>query len=252
LLIGGIISATAVTHFFVGARIVEYFKNLILRATNMMTPVFIKNHVLNEMGAMREKVLFVTRINTVFAVFGGGLIIIVGQAFIIRWMGEGYLDAYPVLVILMLAAIAEIIGNPLDSVLYAISRHSFLAKVNLVEGILKVVLGLLLIRYYGFLGVAIATAVPVMMSRIFVIPAYACEQIGLQVRIYFLNLLRTNVFAVTYLVGVYWLAQPWLVSASYENIILVAAVAGAIYSIAIFFISFSRTERYLLLSMVLR
>lgn len=250
IVIGGIISATAVTHYFIGARLVDYFQSLIFRATDMTMPIFIKDHVLGDMVSVRRKLLFATRINAALGIFGSGLIIIVGKAFILRWMGSDYLDAYPVLVVLIIAAIAEIVVNPLGNVLYAINRHSFLAKINLAEGVVKLSLSLLFIHYYGIIAVAIGTAAPLLIVRIFLIPAYVCKHIGLSVRTYLGNLTGTVAFTGAYLAVLYWIAQPMLMFPSYSSIICLTGAASFIYGLSILFVTFSKGERRLLLSAV--
>ena len=67
--------------------------------------------------AFNKLVLF-TKVNAVLALFGGGMIVILGDAFIRRWVGEDYRDAYPVLAVLILAMVCEIIQNPASNVLY--------------------------------------------------------------------------------------------------------------------------------------
>jgi len=252
LVIGGILSASAVTHYFIGARLVEYFRTLVYKATNMMTPVFTKYHARNDKAAIREKLLFITRINTILAIFGGGIIIIVGKAFIINWMGPDYTDAYPVLITLILAIMVQIIVNPLDNLLYAINRHRFLAILNSVEGLVNLMLSLILIHRYGILGVAVATAIPLLVARIFFIPVYACRQIELSLWKYLASLGNIIGFSVFYLAITYWLSQARLTVPSYMDIMTITVVAGVIYVLIIPFIFFSRKERNLLLSMVRR
>src|SRR5699024_5487897 len=108
--------------------------------------------------------------NTVLALFGGGIIIIVGRAFIIRWMGPSFEQSYSVLVILMCAMMLEVIGNHSDNVLYAVSQHKYLAIVNTIEAIANVVLSFALAKRFGIVGVAIGTALPLFFTRLFVIP----------------------------------------------------------------------------------
>lgn len=243
IVIAWMMTASHVTHYFIGARLAELFMILVFRATNILTPVFTKYHAENNYEEIRNKLLFLTKINTILSVFGGGIIIIVGKPFIIRWMGEKYLDAYPVLVVLMIALIFEIINNPSNNVLYAISKHRYLATVNIIEGVANLVLSIVLIYLYGLIGVALGTAIPIVLSRVFVLPLYVSKCIGLPIKKYYLNIFSTGVFTVAYLVLFYVLTKNLLIIPNYSNIIVVSVSALPIYLISILFISFNQSER---------
>ncbi len=176
IVIGIALSAQFVTHYFIGARLVELFMNLVFRATNILMPVFTRYHAEGNYREIGSKLLFFTKINAIGAVFGGGLIIILGKPFIARWMGENYLDAYPVLVVLMVGIIFEIIINPSNNVLYAVARHRSLALVSIIESLTNLGLSLLLIRHYGIVGVAVGTAAPLIVSRLFVLPGHRLQE----------------------------------------------------------------------------
>lgn len=250
IVIAWMMTASHVTHYFIGARLAELFLNLVFRATNILMPVFTKYHAENNYEEIRNKLLFLTKINTILSVFGGGIIIIVGKPFIIRWMSEKYLDAYPVLVVLMIALTFEIIFNPSSNVLYAISKHRFLSMVNITEGCLNLVLSLILIRYYGILGVAIGTAIPLVISRLFVLPFYVCKQIELPIKQYFLNMASTVFFTLSYLGLFYALTRNILIVPQYSSLMIAAISAMPLYLLCILFISFTKSERALIMAML--
>lgn len=250
VVIAWLMTASHVTHYFIGARLAELFMIIVFRATNILTPVFTKYYAENNYEEIRNKLLFFTKINTILSVFGGGIIIIVGKPFIIRWMGEKYLDAYPVLVVLMIALIFEVINNPSNNVLYAISKHRYLATVNMIEGIANAALSITLIHYYGLIGVALGTAVPLIISRVFVLPLYVSKCIGLPVKHYYSNVLTTILFTVGYLGLFYALTRNLLIVPNYSNIIVVSVSALPIYLISILFISFNQSERVLIRAML--
>jgi O-antigen/teichoic acid export membrane protein len=252
IVIGIALSAQFVTHYFIGARLAELFVSLVFRATNILMPVFTRYHAEGNYSEIRTKLLFFTKINAIAAVFGGGLIIMLGKPFITRWMGENYLDAYPVLVMLIIGIIFEIIINPSNNVLYAIAQHRSLALVSIVESLTNLGLSLLLIRHYGIAGVAVGTAVPLIVSRLFVLPAIVCRCIALPIKKYYWNLGGTVLFTLCYLALFYVAANKALIKADYMSLFLSAVCAVPFYSISILFISFNSDERLLLKSLLPR
>jgi O-antigen/teichoic acid export membrane protein len=250
VVIGFIMSAAYVTHYFIGARLVELFQSLAYRSTNIMTPVFTKYYVLEKYDEMRSKFLFMTKINTIIAVFGGGLIIILGKSFISRWMGAKYLDAYPVLVLLMIAMIFEIIITPSGNVLYAVSKHRYLSILNMTEGMVNIVLSLVFIRYYGILGVALGTAVPLLITRLFVIPHYVCRCIDLPVKEFYSSISATIILTASYLGTFYVITKDMLIVPEYARLFIAVITAVPLYLLFVLFILFDKSEQALLRSIL--
>lgn len=250
IVIAWMMTASHATHYFIGARLSELFINLVYRATNILTPVFTKYHAENNYEEIRCKLLFLTKINTIIAIFGGGLIILLGKPFILRWMGKSYIDAYPVLVVLMVSLIFEIIYNPSSNVLYAISKHGFLAKINIAEGVTNLILSIILINYYGLIGVALGTAIPLIISRLILLPLYVCRHIGLTAKQYYLNILSAIVLTVSYLVLFYMLSKNILIAPDYASLMVAAFAALPLYIMIIFFVLLDRTERTLIRTII--
>jgi O-antigen/teichoic acid export membrane protein len=250
IVIGIALSAQFVTHYFVGARLAELFVSLVFRATNILMPVFTRYHAEGNYSEIRTKLLFFTKINAIAAVFGGGLIIMLGKPFITRWMGENYLDAYPVLVILIIGIIFEIIINPSNNVLYAVAQHRSLALVSIIESLTNLGLSLLLIRHYGIWGVALGTAIPLIISRLLILPFIVCRAIDLPVNRYYANLLSTVIFTFGYLGLFYLLTKDTLIVPQYRSLIITIVLSIPLYAISILFISFSKSERALIRTML--
>lgn len=248
-IIGWSIRASMVTHYSVGKGLAGYFSTLVARATNILTPVFTKYHAEGNYEEIRSKLLFMSRINAIVSIFGGGWIILVGRSFIARWMGTNYLDAYPVLIAIVVAATAEIIQYPGNNVLYAISKHRFLAWVTLVEGIVNASLCLILVRYLGIVGVALGIAIPLVVSRVIVLPNYVCRNIGLPIGSYYKNLAKTAGYTVGYLALFYVFTRSLLAIPEYKYIFILSVSVVPLYALSILFVLFSRTERSMLWSM---
>ena len=249
VVIAWMLTAAHVTHYFIGARLAEYFLIMIFRATNILMPVFTRYHAEGNYEEIRSKLLFMTKINNILSLFGGGLILIIGIPFISKWMGDNYLDAYPVLVVLTIAAIVETIHNPSNNVLFAIAKHRYISIIGIVESIVNFILSLVLIRYYGILGVAIGTAVPLIIARLFIFPLYTCKCIGFPITKYYSNLFLTTAFTIIYL-GLFYMLAKDIIIPHYMTIVAACLSALPIYFFCILFISFNRSERTLLRSLL--
>ena len=131
LVVAGIQSAVAVTHYSVGSRTAEIANEFLYQATNMVQPLVTRYHATSNHERMRSALIFLTKINIAFGVFVAGMLFILGEPFIKRWMGDDFTNSTLILYLLAAALTVGFIANPLDYTLIAILRHRFLAIVNL-------------------------------------------------------------------------------------------------------------------------
>lgn len=252
VVIGGMISAAAVTQYAVGQRIVETFSDFVYRATNITTPLFTQHWSRGDYSEIRRQLLLLTRINAIVGLFGGGIIVVVGRSFILRWMGDGFAVSYPVLCVLMASMVVQIIGLYGHNVLYAMAKLPRLGVINVVEGILNLVLSMVLAHFMGIVGVALGTALPLLFFRLIVVPLYVVRLVGLSLRQYYATLGPTCLVTLVYLVACALLARPLLALPSYLSVLVVVGIATPLYAAFIPFVAFQRDERHYLWSLLVR
>lgn len=241
--IASVKSAASVTYYAVALRLVEVFADLINKATNMMMPVFTLDFFQNNLGELRRKYFLVVRVTAIAALYGAGMILLLGRMFILRWMGPQFEQSYPVLVVLMLAMVFEVIGNGSDNMLFALNKHRYLAFANVTEAAVNFGLSLLLIGPYGLVGVAIGTAVPLVVSRAIVIPHLTMSALQLPFRRYYSNLAPAVLFALAFLSLTSWTISGYLVPPSYVTIVVISAIASPLYLIGAFYAVLDSGER---------
>jgi O-antigen/teichoic acid export membrane protein len=214
-----------VTHYVVGSRLADYFRDLLFQATNLTMPMLARYHVLEQNDQIREKLRFLTKVNTLLAVFGGGLIIIFGRAFIDRWLGPEYPDAYPVLVVLVTAMAVEVMIDPARTTMTAMGKIRFVGVLEMVEALINVALTVVLVRYHGILGAALGMAVPLILLKVLLVPNVLCRQIHMASSQLYRSMVPTVVLTVIYLTAYGWIVSHWFAPTSYPGMFLGAALA---------------------------
>jgi O-antigen/teichoic acid export membrane protein len=248
--IGAFCSASLVTHYSIAESLSRHCLTLIERATSFLVPLFTRYHALKDFEAIREKFILFTRINVILAAFGGGLLILLSKAFITRWMGPDYLDALPVLIVLMAGTIIEAIQKPTANVLFAIAKHRFYALASLAEAAANILLCIYLVQHYGMMGVAVGIAVPLVVNRFFVIPVYTSYVIGLEARIFYASMVRTCMLTALYLGLWYLLARAVLEPPTYYGIALAGLAAIPLYLLLVYVLVLKGSERAFLHSLL--
>jgi O-antigen/teichoic acid export membrane protein len=165
-----------------------------------------------------------------------------GKAFILRWMGPAYLDAYPPLVVLTLATTFALWQAPAVDLLYAIARHRTYVLINTLEGILNLLLSLWLVRHYGILGVALGTLGTMALMRLVVEPIWTCRLSAVPYGAY-MRTAGSAVGAAVLAATLAWLSCSWAIAPNYWQLAGSATAALCFYAVLILFLVFSRADR---------
>src|SRR5262249_9447219 len=100
---------------------------------------------------------------------------------ITRWMGPEFYASVLPLHVLAVTGIVLVGQGPADDILLGTGGHRLVAYVALGEAFFNLVLSVVLVRYYGIVGVAIGTAVPVAVANLLILLPAACRRVQLSV-----------------------------------------------------------------------
>jgi O-antigen/teichoic acid export membrane protein len=250
LVVGYFLGASMVTHYFIAARLAEYFKTLITQATSTVMPVFTGYHVHKQYDQLREKLLFLTKINVTVAFFGAGMLALIGHHFIVVWMGHEYLDAYGVLVILLIAIAVEMALLPARNVLFAISKNKIYGIMDIVEALFNILLSITLVSSYGMEGVAIGTAIPLLIAKLIFVPIYTARCIELKLINFYRVLVVPGFYAIIYTIVFGLLASQYILDYSFFKILATGILACPFFLWFSYLIIFTKHERDTLVGML--
>lgn len=236
------IGLSAVTHYNIGARIARYYLMFILSAIYLILPVFSRYEGLKAYEEIREKFLFVFKLNIMLSIFVGGALLMFGRNFIGRWMGPGYLDAYPVLAVLTIGLIFNTMQVTSKALLFSISKHKMYALTLIAEGVCNLVLSIILARRYGILGVALGTMIPMILTNLIVIPLYTIRVLALPLPKHLAVAFRTSLVSGAVSVGT-WLVMRYFMLESYGRIMLLGLIATLVFFTITGFTLLTRKER---------
>lgn len=242
-IIAAYLGLATVTIYAIAARLIGYFMDLVSNAVGIVLPVFSQYEAQNNFIAIRDKLVFITKISTYLSVCVGGTLIIFGKVFIERWVGHLYITAYPILVILAASLTLALAQNPSVHLLYGISKHKFFAVGNVVEAILNLTLSLIFVKKFGMIGVAFGLAIALVIVKLLIQPVYVCRAINLSFKNYYLNAFLKPFFIASLSVGIGWFIVKDFITASYFHIVILAVMIMAFAGLIIFFYGFTVDER---------
>jgi O-antigen/teichoic acid export membrane protein len=249
IVVASFVGLAAVTHYRIGGTLVQYFFLFMNALLGMFTSVFSRKEGAKDHEAIRKTYFFASKISICIASFVAFGMIAWGKPFIARWMGVQYLDAYPVLVALVVGYYLALAQGPAVGLLFGLSRHKYFALVNSVEGIVNLLLSILLVRRYGIVGVALGTLVPMTLSSVIIQPIYVCRMAGIDYFEYVRRTGRTLAIVVGSLVLPVLLSVRFAVP-DYIILLSVALVSLGLYVMPLWLLEFSPVETRILLGAV--
>jgi len=167
-----------VTYYSIAGMLVAYASALCTSFTFAFTPRFTHLQSGNATGELHGLYLFGMRVTgmVVTGVVAGMLVF--GKDFIRLWLGASYVNGSwtdrsdIIMVILILANLPRMLQSISVQRLFGMGRVRFLMWLSVCEAIANLGLSLLLVRFYGPVGVALGTLFPMIVSQLLVMPVY--------------------------------------------------------------------------------
>jgi O-antigen/teichoic acid export membrane protein len=234
IVIGSMLSATAITYFNIGARIVDYAGEVVTALAQNFLPLASQSEATGNLDRLRKVFVAGNRFCalTIFPITA--TLLILGKSVIEVWVGKKYVStSYPILVILIIPSTLMWAQAASGRILFGISRHRTWAFVTLAEGISNLILSIILVRPYGIVGDAFGTAIPLTCSMVLFMPGHLCRQLGIRLRTYLreayvLPLLITVPLAVALL-----LMRRWFIPHNYRELGVQLLIGGLVYGLGL-------------------
>lgn len=157
---------------------------------SLLGPTLMIDFAAGRKERMADSVMLGATLLNYFAAVAVGVLCAVARIVLPLWMGEGA-DAYAPLLTLMSLFLIFTLGEAvLWQVFPAINKVRFVGLTNLVTGMLNILISILLIFLgFGVVGVAIGTAIAILLKCAVVIPWKVCQELDIPlwefVKIYF-------------------------------------------------------------------
>jgi O-antigen/teichoic acid export membrane protein len=230
-IIAGHLGLASVTHYSIALTLINYFRNFILSAIGIMSPVFSQLEGKNDVESIKNIFFNITRISFMLSFYCGGGIIIIGNSFLIKWVGDKYSDSYLILLILCVPISLSLSMTPTGGLLFGLSKHKVFAVLNLCEGVVNLGLSLVLVNYFGMIGVALGTAIPILIFRAVLQILYVCRVVEISFMWFFSRMIVFPVIKIGSFIGIfYYFLKPYMLP-DFTNIIMVAFFYSVSYSI---------------------
>lgn len=182
------------------------------------------------------------RVSVPLAVSGAAGIILLGPAFLHRWLGPAFDDSAKVLYILAVPYALWHMQFPTTTLFLALNKHQKFALANVSLGFVNAVLSVILVLSIGFVGVAWGTFIDLVILYALIVPVLASRLLNVSVGTYYLAILDPLLRMLVVLLPAMYLLHP-LVKADYLNLALCGSAFGAVIAVAVYFVLFNAEDR---------
>jgi O-antigen/teichoic acid export membrane protein len=155
-------------------------------------------------AALRSLLVRATKLTAIFSLLVAGLLWLNGRALIALWVGERFVGSYAIALVLVVGYAVALAQSPGVVFLQARGRHQIVGWWTVGEGLANVLLSIVLARPLGVFGVALGTAIPMLVIKLTVQPWYVMRTAGLSSRQYLgQSLFRPSAAGIAYFGAIY-------------------------------------------------
>jgi len=182
IVIGTFLSAAAVTHFSIGARLVDYAGETVSSLAQIFTPMSSHFHTIGDYVQLRKIFISGNRACALVMLPMTVSMVVMGKSVIEAWVGARYVSSYIILLIVVIPITFYHVQSTSIRMLYGMSLHKTLAYIVMMEGIANLILSIFLVQRLGIVGDALGTAIPLLCTSLVFLPRHMCRQLSVPVR----------------------------------------------------------------------
>ena len=181
-ILGVVSGAIAVSIYSAAAILNTMFISLATAISSVMLPKMSK---MVATGASKKELsdefIKVGRVQFIVVFLVASGIVLVGQEFIKVWLGNGFDEAYTVVLFLILPAMLSLIQNTGLSIIQAMNKFKFRALATFGMSIINIVISIFLAKKFGATGAAFGTGLSIMIVNVVVMSIYYKKVIKLDI-----------------------------------------------------------------------
>lgn len=248
VVIGRVLNSALITPFTVASRLVGYFRPIIVGLVSPSLPRFSQLDGLGREEAIQRLFLSITRLSALISLAIGSMLILHGRSLLLLWVGPRYVSSYSVLVLLTIGAVASTSQSGTLQILIAKGRHRAYGIWTIGEGLANLVLSVIWAHQYGIFGVALGTAVPLLVVKLTLQPWYVTRVLDVSLREYFAKALARPLAFCAVFVAICGLTTGFQANGSLWHLLGTLSWQGILLLLLAYIVGTDRSDRLVLQS----
>jgi O-antigen/teichoic acid export membrane protein len=241
--IGIFLSSAAITYFSIGSKLVSYSSNVTQSMSQIFTPMSSEFHATGDRDRLRRVLIMGNRACALLAFPICAALLILGRSVIEVWVGAKYVPiGYAVLAWFAIGDCTEMAQSASPKILYGMAKHRTMALVRLTEGVVNLVLSIVLLRYYGVVGVAIGTVLPQLCTNLVFMPEHLCRMLDVRLRTFVTEAYLSPLLLTLPMAALLLVMQHFLHPRNYLELLAQVLAGGAVYGAGVLWFLLTREQ----------
>jgi O-antigen/teichoic acid export membrane protein len=187
IVIGFFLPVSLITHYAVAWKLIRYMRSLSENATGVLVPTASELGARDDNKRLQKLYLKGTQMSVLLCLPIALIYLAHGDTFFKLWIGPSYASSYIYLTVLTIPHIFVISQHTGVSIMFGLGKHKIYAVISFITALANLVLSIILVQYYGLLGVALGTAIPMIVFDVVILTLYYLRSLNLSVREYLLS-----------------------------------------------------------------
>lgn len=244
IILGTMVSSDIVAMYSLGLTIFVTFNLLANNISSVFSPQATK--LIYNNANIFDLMNFIIKPGRIQLIIAGGIIggfTVLGKTFINLWVGEKYIEIYNIVLILIIPATIPIIISTANSLLDAKLLQMGRSIILIITSFVNIVLSIILIKTYGYIGAAIGTAFSYIIGYGIINNMYLNKVLGLKIYKIYIEIGRGILLSIIITVLCF---IPFLFLKIENNIfyfILQLLIFSFIYFLSLYFCGLSQIEK---------
>lgn len=182
IVIGIVLGAEAIVPYHVAMRLCQFMRRPIEQVGEVCMPKAGELHAVNDLPSLNQ--LVIRGVGTSFLLVAGMFIgtVYFGGDLIRLWVGDGYSSSHQLLLVLLGAQVIALPLGVVRSILFGMGQARVPALLYLAEAVANLVLSLVLIGPFGIYGVALGTAIPIVLMELGLLLPFVLKQLHMRLK----------------------------------------------------------------------
>ncbi|HEU4768972.1 MAG TPA: oligosaccharide flippase family protein [Pyrinomonadaceae bacterium] len=242
IVIGAFMGTAAVAVWAVAQRLIEIVQRVTDQLNAVLFPVVVDSSTVENVDKLQKILIQGMRLSLAMVVPLATVLGLTARPVVMVWVGPDFEGSVNVIYILSIV-VALRVGNATSTViLKGAGLHKVLAFSNLSMAVSNLVLSVVLVRWYGLIGVAIGTLIPMVVFSMFVVFPAACRRVELSRWTVFRESIWPAVWPGIVMAGFVLVTRGRAVG-SWSLLLVQAMLAALIYAALFLRFAINRTER---------
>ncbi len=242
IVIGAFMGTAAVAVWAVAQRLIEIVQRITDQLNGALFPIVVDSSTVERVDKLQKILIQGTRLSLAMVVPLATVLGLTARPLVNLWVGPNFEGSVNVIYILSIVVALRVGSATSTVILKGSGLHKILAFSNLGMAISNLVLSVVLVRWYGLIGVAIGTLIPMVVFSMFVVFPAACRRVELSR----LKVIRQSVWPAAWpaivMAGFIVLARQQG-GASWSWMMFQALLAAGVYAALFLLLAISRNER---------